>query len=67
MKHMKTITVMQRCGCCGKTFPVQYFENGNCIYSSKLVCDCESDFSQVDGPSIGEWLEKIKKVNENEL
>lgn len=54
MKLMKSKVVMQTCTCCGKIFPVEYFENGNIEYIGE-PCECECDFEPISGePSISE-------------
>ena len=61
MKLMKSKVVMQTCTCCGKIFPVEYFENGNIEYIGE-PCECESDFEPISGePSISEWLKTLSK------
>ena len=54
---MKT-TVLQQCNCCGKHFRLEYMSNGTYSYLDN-TCDCESDFTPIDGPSINEWLEQF--------
>jgi hypothetical protein len=54
---MKTKIVKQECNECGRQFNVEYSSNGGYNYIEN-TCDCESDFSPVDGPSISEWMEE---------
>lgn len=61
MNNVTTAIVEQECNCCGTTFRVQYCENGS--YGSYIYidepCNCECDFSPVDGaPSISEWIKR---------
>lgn len=57
MDNVSTI-VEQECNCCGTTFRVQYYANGSYIYIDE-PCNCECDFSPVDGaPSISEWIKR---------
>lgn len=51
----------QKCHCCGKEFVVRYNADGTYDYlPNEEVCDCENDFSPVDGViTIDEWLKKI--------
>jgi hypothetical protein len=57
---MKTKIVKQRCNECGRQFNIEYHSDGSYYYIEN-TCDCESDFSPVDGPSIFQWLEEIAR------
>lgn len=51
----------QKCNTCGKEFVVRYNADGTYDYlPNEKVCDCENDFSPVDGVmTIDEWIKKI--------
>lgn len=54
--------VRQQCNECGCEFDLVYWSDGTYTYLDD-TCDCESNFSPVDGqPSLSEWLEQIKKA-----
>ena len=54
---MKYKIVEQECNLCKKRFKLMYLSNGTYIYETK-PCECKSDFSPLNGPSISEWLER---------
>lgn len=61
---MRTYKAMQECNCCGKLFPVLYYEDGNYDYfdGDESPCDCEDGFSPFyNVPSINEWIKNLKK------
>jgi hypothetical protein len=52
--------VEQECNDCHKRFYLKYLDNGSYEYICK-PCNCESDFSPVDGLSINQYLETIAR------
>lgn len=52
---------LQRCNQCGATFLVQYNRDGSYTYYDE-PCDCDSDFSPVNGElSISEWIKRVEQ------
>ena len=55
-------TAEQECHSCGKHFYLKYHSDGTYEYVEE-VCDCDTDFSPVEGElSISEWLEYLKNI-----
>lgn len=53
-------TAEQECHGCGKRFYLRYCSDGTYKHIGES-CDCEADFSPVDGElSISEWIEYLK-------